>query len=460
MTQPEQFDAIIIGVGQAGKPLAIDLAAAGWNMVIVERNYAGGSCINYGCTPTKTLLASAKVAHQARHSSAYGVDTGRVQIDFKAVIDRKNKVVEQFRSGIEDKLTSTDNLTFLEGEAFFSGPKQVTVSLNDGGERTLTADHIFIDTGTHPAQPDLPGLDTVDWLTSTTLMDATELPKHLLILGGGYIGVEFSQMFRRFGSEVTIIQRGPQLLDREDADIADALTSVLTNEGITVYCNATAERVSKTKDGGIELVVKTKKGTQTLTGTHLLIAIGTAPNTDALNLKAADITTDKHGFIPVNERLETNQSGIYATGDVNGGPAFTHISYDDYRILRDNLLHNGNRTITGRPVPYTVFTDPQLGRIGLNETQAREQKKNIRVASMPMSSVARAIEVSETNGLMKVIIDANTDQILGASILGIEGGELMSMLQLAMKGKLTTEQLKETIFAHPTLAESLNSLSA
>jgi len=456
----EHFDAIIIGVGQAGKPLAVDLAGAGWKAAIIERHYVGGSCINYGCTPTKTLIASAKLAHQARRSSDYGIDTGNIQVDFTAVIDRKNKVVEQFRQGIEDKLTSTKNLTLIEGEARFSGPKQVTVKGNNGEERTLTADHIFIDTGTHSAQPNLPGLDTVHWLTSTTLMDTTELPKHLLILGGGYIGAEFSQMFRRFGSEVTIIQRGPQLLDREDADIADSLTSVLTNEGITVYCNATAERVSKTKDGEIELIIKTEKGPQTLTGTHLLIAIGTAPNTDALNLEAADIITDKHGFIPVNERLETNQPGIYATGDVNGGPAFTHISYDDYRILRDNLLHSGNRTATGRPVPYTVFTDPQLGRIGLNETQAREQKKNIKLATMPMSSVARAIEIGETNGLMKVIIDADTDQILGASILGIEGGEIMSMLQLAMMGKLTTQQLKETIFAHPTLAESLNNLFA
>jgi len=460
MTQPEQYDAIIIGVGQSGKPLAIDLAGAGWKTAIIERHYVGGSCINYGCTPTKTLLASAKLAHQARRSSDYGVDTGDVQVDFTAVIDRKNKVVEQFRQGIEKKLTSTENLTLIEGEARFSGPKQVTVEGTDGRERTLTADHIFIDTGTHSAQPDLPGLDTVDWLTSTTLMDATELPKHLLILGGGYIGTEFSQMFRRFGSEVTIIQRGPQLLNREDPDIADALTTVLTEEGITVLCNSTAERVSKTKDGEIELIIKTEKGTQTLTGTHLLIAIGTAPNTDALNLTAANIKANEKGFIPVNERLETNQPGIYATGDVTGGPAFTHISYDDYRILRDNLLHNGNRTTAGRPAPYTVFTDPQLGRIGLSETQARDQKKNIRVATMPMTSVARAIEVGETNGLMNVIIDADTDQILGASILGIEGGEIMSMLQLAMMGRLTTHQLKETIFAHPTLAEALNNLFA
>ncbi len=460
MTQPEQFDAIIIGVGQAGKPLAIDLAGAGWKTAIIERNYVGGSCINYGCTPTKTMLASAKLAHQARRSSDYGVHTGDVQVDFKAVIDRKNKVVEQFRQGIEDKLTSTKNLTLIEGEARFSGSKQVTVSLTDGGERVLAANHIFIDTGTHPARPNLPGLDTVDWLTSTTLMDVTELPKHLLILGGGYIGVEFSQMFRRFGSDVTIIQRGAQLLNREDADMADALTTVLTDEGITVHCNATAERVSKTATGEIELVVKTSTGSQTLTGTHLLIAIGTAPNTSALNLRVANIRADERGFILVNERLETNQPGVYATGDVNGGPAFTHISYDDYRILRDNLLHNGHRTTTDRPVPYTVFTDPQLGRIGLNETQARDQKKTIRVATMPMSSVARAIEVGETNGLMKVIIDADTDQILGASILGIEGGEIMSMLQLAMMGKLTTRQLKETIFAHPTLAEALNNLFA
>ena len=459
MNQPEQFDAIIIGVGQSGKPLAVDLAGAGWKTAIIERHYVGGSCINYGCTPTKTLLASAKLAHQAWQSSQYGVETGDVQVDFKAVIDRKNEVVEQFREGIEDKLTSTKNLTFIEGEAQFSGPKQVTVSGADG-ERILTAKHIIINTGTHPAQPDLSGLDNVDWYTSTTLMDATELPKHLIILGGGYIGVEFSQMFRRFGSEVTIVQRGKQLLDREDADIADALTEVLTDEGITVHCNTTAEQVQQSKSGAIELTVKTGDATQTITGTHLLIAVGTAPNTDALNLTAADIKTNEKKFVQVNERLETNQPGIYATGDVNGGPAFTHISYDDYRILRDNLLHKDNKTTTGRPVPYTVFTDPQLGRIGLNETQANEQKKNIKMATMPMSSVARAIEVGETNGLMKVVIDADTDQILGASILGIEGGEIMSMLQIAMMGKLTTQQLKEAIFAHPTLAESLNNLFA
>ena len=459
MNQPEQYDAIIIGVGQSGKPLAIDLAGAGWKTAIIERHYVGGSCINYGCTPTKTLLASAKLAHQARQSSQYGVETGDVQIDFKAVINRKNEVVEQFREGIEDKLTSTENLTFIEGEAQFSGVKQITVSGVDG-ERILTAKHIIINTGTHPAQPDLSGLDDVDWHTSTTLMDATELPKHLIILGGGYIGVEFSQMFRRFGSEVTIVQRGKQLLDREDADIAGALTEVLTDEGITVHCNTTAEQVQQSKSGAIELIVKTDDATQTITGTHLLIAVGTAPNTDALNLTAANIETNEKGFVQVSERLETNQPGIYATGDVNGGPAFTHISYDDYRILRDNLLHKGNKTTTGRPVPYTVFTDPQLGRIGLNETQANEQKKNIKMATMPMSSVARAIEVGETNGLMKVVIDADTDQILGASILGIEGGEIMSMLQIAMMGKLTTQQLKEAIFAHPTLAESLNNLFA
>ena len=459
MNTPEQYDAIIIGVGQSGKPLAVDLAGAGWKTAIIERHYVGGSCINYGCTPTKTLLASAKLAYQARQSSQYGVETGDVQVDFKAVIDRKNEVVEQFREGIEDKLTSTENLTFIEGEAQFSGPKQVTVSGADG-ERILTAKHIIINTGTHPAQPDLSGLDDVDWYTSTTLMDATELPKHLIILGGGYIGVEFSQMFRRFGSEVTIVQRGKQLLDREDADIADALTEVLTDEGITVHCNTTAEQVQQPKSGAIELTVKTGDATQTITGTHLLIAVGTAPNTDALNLTAANIETNEKKFVQVNERLETNQPGIYATGDVNGGPAFTHISYDDYRILRDNLLHKGNKTTTGRPVPYTVFTDPQLGRIGLNETQANEQKKNIKTATMPMSSVARAIEVGETNGLMKVVIDADTDQILGASILGIEGGEIMSMLQIAMMGKLTTQQLKEAIFAHPTLAESLNNLFA
>ncbi len=455
---PERFDAIIIGVGQAGKPLAQAFAKAGRSVAIIERNYVGGSCINYGCTPTKTLLASAQTAHQARHARDYGIDAGNVRVDFPAVIARKNRLVEQFRSGIEQSFDKTEYLTLIHGEARFTSPKQVAVPPPDGPERLLTADLIFINCGTHPAKPDIPGLDSVHWLTSTTIMDITTLPEHLLIVGGGYIGVEFSQMFRRFGSKVTILIRAGQLLEREDPDIANALADVLIGEGIDIQYHTTVEQVAATQTGGVAISLKMGDKTTQLTGSHLLVAVGTTPNSEALNLSAAGVETDEKGFVKVNDRLETARPGIYALGDIKGGPAFTHISYDDFRIVRQNLLENGDASIANRPVPYTVFTEPQLGRIGLNEQQAREQGKAVKIATMPMSYVARAIETDHTEGVMKVLVDAETDQILGASILGIEGGELMTMIQIAMMGKLPYQTLRDATFAHPTLAESLNNL--
>ncbi|WP_345243747.1 mercuric reductase [Nibrella saemangeumensis] len=454
----EQFDAIIIGVGQAGKPLALDLAGKGWKTAVIERNFLGGSCINYGCTPTKSLIASAQIAYHARRSGDYGITTGDVRVDYPAVKKRKDEIVEQFREGIQKKFDEAEHLTLIRGEARFTGPKQVEVALNEGGSRTLTADHIFIDTGTSPRKPDLPGLDDVPWLTSTSLMELEELPQHLLIMGGGYIGLEFGQMFRRFGSEVTLIERGDQLLSREDKDIADEMATFLRDEGIIIHLNTQIERVNQDASGAIELSLKTGDKSDKVSGSHLLIAIGTTPNTAALNLEAVGIETDKHGYIQINERLETSQPGICALGDVKGGPAFTHISYDDYRVIRQNLLEGGNATITNRPVPYTVFTDPQLGRIGLSEREAHEQGRTFKIASIPMSSVARAIETSQTNGLMKAIVDADTGQILGAAILGLEGGELMAMLQIAMMGNVPYTSLKDAVFAHPTLAESLNTL--
>ncbi|MBO0949822.1 mercuric reductase [Fibrella forsythiae] len=454
----EPFDALIIGVGQSGKPLATALAKKGWRTAIIERNQVGGSCINYGCTPTKTLLSSAEMAFQARRAAEFGIDIADIGVDFKAVIERKDKVVQKFRDGINDSFAETENLTFIQGEARFTAPREIAVKLPAGGQRNLTANYIFIDCGTHPKKPDLPGLDTVSWVTSTELMDATELPEHLLILGGGYIGVEFSQMFRRFGSEVTIIERGDQLLSREDKDIADELTKILEDEGVRVMTNTSVEQVSRSGDNGVTLALKTDKGPVLLTGTKLLVVTGTTPNTAALNLTAAGITTDEHGFIQVNDKLETSQPGVYALGDIKGGPAFTHISYDDYRVVKKNLLEGGDASIVGRPVPYTIFTDPQLGRVGLSETEARQQGKSIKVASMPMSSVARAIETNRTGGLMKVIIDADTDQILGAAILGMEGGEVMTMLQIAMMGNVTYPRLRDAVFAHPTLAEALNNV--
>jgi len=456
--RPEHVEVIIIGVGQAGKPLAQAFADKGHSVALVERNYVGGSCINYGCTPTKTLLASAQMAYQARRSREYGIKTGKVTVDFPAVIERKNDVVETFRKSIEDSLGKAKNLRLIQGEARFSGPKEVTVSGPDGQTRTLTADLIFINVGTRPKEPAITGIDTVNWLTSTTIMDIETLPEHLLIVGGGYIGVEFSQMFRRFGSQVTLLVRGGQLLPREDPDVAGELAKILTDEGINIKFDADIQHIDKNGSDGITIKSKVDGKMTQVSGSHLLVAIGTTPNTDSLNLPAAGIETDEAGFVTVNDRLETNQTGVYALGDSKGGPAFTHISYDDYRVVRENLLQNGSRTITDRPVPYTVFTDPQLGRIGLSEQQARQQGKAVKVAKMPMSWVGRAIETGHTEGFMKVLIDPDSDQILGAAVLGMEGGELMTMLQIAMMGRLPYQQLQDAVFAHPTLAESFNNL--
>ena len=453
----EHFDAIIIGVGQAGKPLALALSKEGRKVAVVERHLVGGSCINYGCTPTKTMVASAKAAHEGRRASEYGVKVGNVQVAYTAVKKRKDKVVEQFREGVQNGLDEAENVTLIRGEASFSGPKEIEVSLNEEGKRTLTADQIFINTGTSARVPDLDGLEDVEWLTSTSLLDLEELPEHLLILGGGYIGLEFGQMYRRFGSNVTIIERGSQLLKREDKDIADEGAAFLKEEDITIHLESEVKKVTKSS-GGITLTFEKENKTHQVTGSHLLIAIGTTPNTKALNLKAAGVDTNDKGYIKVNDQLETSQPGVYALGDVKGGPKFTHVSYDDYRVVKQNLLDNGNATIADRKVPYTVFTDPQLGRIGLSEKQAKEQNKAIKIASMPMSSVARAIETSHTTGMMKVVIDAKTDQILGAAILGMEGGEIMSLLQIAMMGQLPYQRIRDGVFSHPTLAESLNNL--
>lgn len=454
----DRFDAIIIGVGQAGKPLALAIAEKGWKTAVVERNFVGGSCINYGCTPTKALIASAQMARQARRSDAYGITTGAVEVDYSAVKKRKDQIVEQFREGIQQSFDKAENLTLIRGEARFSGPKQVEVALTKGGTQTLTADYIFIDTGTSPRVPEINGLATIPWLTSTSLMDLEEQPEHLLILGGGYIGLEFGQMFRRFGSKITLIERSDQLLSREDKDIADELAGILGDEEIDIRLNTEVAHVSRTSDGLVELSITTGGNTDKITGSHLLLAIGTTPNTGALQLEAAGIKTDKHGYIDVSDQLETSQPGVYALGDVKGGPAFTHISYDDFRIIKENLLAGGQASIAGRPVPYTVFTDPQLGRIGISEKEAQEQGLTVKVASMPMSWVARAIETSQTNGLMKVVVDAKTSQILGAAVLGMEGGELMAMLQIAMMGQVPYQKLRDAVFAHPTLAESLNTL--
>jgi pyruvate/2-oxoglutarate dehydrogenase complex dihydrolipoamide dehydrogenase (E3) component len=450
------FDAIIIGAGQAALPLAVALAGAGWKTALIEKEHLGGTCINEGCTPTKTMVASARVAYLATRGIHYGVNAGDVSVDMARVRERKREIVNSFRSGSERRVQK-ENLETYFGEGSFTSPTTVAVRLANGEVKELTAKHIFINAGARPIKPTLPGLDMVPTLDSTSIMELDKVPEHLLVLGGGYIGLEFAQMFRRFGSKVTIIQQRGQLLGREDTDVAEEVAKILREDGIDVLLNTTTLKAEKV-NSEICLTVKTPEGERTFKGSHLLVATGRTPNSDTLGLAAAGIETDKHGFIKVNDRLETNVAGIYALGDIKGGPAFTHISYDDFRIIQANLLGNGNATTNGRMVPYTVFIDPQLGRIGLSETEAKEQGLNYRVAKIPMTYVARALETDETRGFLKAIVDADSNQILGFTALGFEGGELASLVQVAMLGNLPHTVLRDGIFSHPGLAEGLNTL--
>ena len=458
MTQTKHYDAIVIGAGQAGGPLSTTLAKAGWKTALIERVHVGGCCINEGCTPTKTMVASARVAYLARRGADYGVQTGPVTIDMTKVRQRKRDIVESFRNSGQRRIETTEGVDLLMGEASFTGPKTLELRLNNGEMRQLTASTILINAGARPAKPSITGVEAVSTLDSTSIMELDVVPEHLLIVGGGYIGLEFGQMFRRFGSQVTVIQRGAYLLAREDTDVAEEVAKIMREDGLEVLLETKPMSVKQLSEGNIQLMVQTKTGERILNGSHLLMAAGRVPNSDWLNLDAAGIQTDKRGFIQVNERLETNVPGIYALGDIKGGPAFTHISYDDFRIIRTNLLEKGNASIHERLVPYTVFIDPQLGRVGLSETDARAQGRNIKVATLPMNYVARALEMDESRGFMKAVVDADTGQILGAAVLGIEGGEIMAILEVAMIGKVPYTVLRDGVFAHPTLAESLNNL--
>jgi pyruvate/2-oxoglutarate dehydrogenase complex dihydrolipoamide dehydrogenase (E3) component len=453
----ERIDCVVIGAGQAGGPLASALARAGRRTVLVEREHAGGTCINRGCTPTKTMVASARAAYLARRAEEYGVTASGVAVDLPSVRRRKQEVVESFRAGSERRLAAA-GVELIRGEASFTGPRELEVRLAGGGTRRISAELVFINTGGRPARPPVAGLAGVDTLDSTSIMELDRIPDHLVVLGGGYIGLEFAQMYRRFGSRVTVIQHGPQLLGREDRDIADAVTAILREDGIEIRLNTEARQVRALADGAIELTLRSPEGAATVAGTHLLVATGRVPNTAELNLAAAGVETDAHGFVRANERLQTTAPGVYALGDVKGGPAFTHVSYDDFRVIRVNLLEGGSATTRERLVPYVVFIDPQLGRVGMSEEEALASGRRVGVARMPMSYVARAIEVGETRGVIKAIVDLDTDRILGCAVLGIEGGELMSVLQVAMLGGLPYTALRDGIFAHPTLAESLNNL--
>jgi pyruvate/2-oxoglutarate dehydrogenase complex dihydrolipoamide dehydrogenase (E3) component len=454
----QHYDAVVIGAGQAGVPLSQALAGSGRSTALIEREHVGGTCINVGCTPTKTMVASAKTAYIDRRSAEYGVHNGPVSVDMREVRSRKRAMVDSFRASNLRRIEAAEGLDLISGEASFTDPRTLAVRTNDGEALELVAENVFINAGARPTNPPIEGLDEVPALNSTSVMELGELPEHLLVLGGSYVGLEFAQMFRRFGSEVTVVQRSGQLMGREDADIAEAVAEILREDGIEVLLGTQTRRAEQDGAGKIVLTVGTSGGERTISGSHLLVAAGRPPNTETLNLGAAGITTDKRGFIEANERLETSAPGVYALGDVKGGAAFTHISYDDFRIIRTNLLEGGNATITNRQVPYTMFIDPQLGRVGLTEQEARDQGLDVLVAKIPMSYVSRAVELGETRGLMKAVVDAESAQILGCAVLGIEGGEIMAMIQIAMLGKMPYTALRNAVFAHPTLAESLNTL--
>ena len=461
MSASEHYQAIVIGSGQGGTPLCQALANAGLRTALVERAHVGGTCVNEGCTPTKTMVASGRVAYLAQRGADYGVHTGAITVDLSRVRERKRDIVNKFRDGNQARIEKTPNLELIFGEASFTDAHSIQVCLRDSSQRMLTADRFFINAGCRAGVPSLEGLQSVSYLDSTSIMELDAVPEHLLVIGGGYIGLEFGQLFRRLGSRVTIVQHAPQLLGGEDADVAAEVLAILRQDGVDVLLNAKVQRVAK---DGAQIKMSVVQGeaaggeTRTITGSHLLVATGRVPNSDTLNIAAAGIAADKRGFIQVNAKLETTVAGIFALGDIKGGPAFTHISYDDFRVLRTNLLEKGSASIEGRLVPYTLFIDPQLGRVGMTEAEARARSLKMRVAKMPMSRVARALEVDETRGFMKAIVDAESGQILGAAVLGLEGGEVMSMIQLAMMGKLPYTALYNGVFSHPNLSEALNNL--
>jgi pyruvate/2-oxoglutarate dehydrogenase complex dihydrolipoamide dehydrogenase (E3) component len=441
------YDALVIGSGQAGNPLSFRLADQGWKVALIEKGPLGGTCVNTGCTPTKTMVASAQVAHYARTAEKYGVRVGEVSVDLPRIIARKDKVVGGSRGGLERKVEQRKNLHLYRGQARFLSPHQVSV-----GDQVLESERIFINTGTRPNIPRLEGLDQLEYLTNASVMELRKVPEHLLVLGGGYIGMEFGQMFRRFGSQVTVVQSAAQLLPHEDADVVQEMQRALESEGIRFLTSARTTRAAKDK-GAVVLTVDVGGQSETLRGSHLLVATGRRPNTDDLGLEKAGVQLSPEGFVRVNNRLETNVPGIWALGDVKGGPAFTHISFNDYQIVYGNLIEGKSLNTDHRLVPYAVFTDPELGRVGQTEKEARASGRKLKIGKIPMSWVARAIERDETTGLMKVVVDAATDRILGAAVLGSEGGELVQLLGTVMLAEAPYTLLKGAIYIHPTLAE-------
>lgn len=441
------FDAIIIGAGQAGPSLAGRLTAAGKKVALIERKLVGGTCVNTGCMPTKAMVASAYAAHLARRGADYGVVTGKVSIDFARVMARKDKVRFDARKGNEDWLAGMQGLTFVRGHARFESPTEIRV-----GEELLSAGQIFLNVGGRAVVPDFPGIRDVPYLDNVSMMELGEVPKHLIVVGGSYIGLEFAQMFRRFGSDVTVIEKGPRLIAREDEDISAAVRDILEREGIAIRTGAECIRFFKTGDS-VGAGVDCTAGTPEILGSHILLATGRRPNTDDLGLDKAGVAADKRGYITVDERLETSAHGIFAMGDCNGRGAFTHTAYNDFEIVAANLLDNEPRKVSDRIQTYALYIDPPLGRAGMSETEARKTGRKLLIGTRPMTRVGRAKEKGETLGFMKVIADAETKEILGASILGTGGDEAVQSILDVMYASKPYTAITHAVHIHPTVSE-------
>jgi pyruvate/2-oxoglutarate dehydrogenase complex dihydrolipoamide dehydrogenase (E3) component len=440
-----RFDAIIVGAGQAGPSLAGRLTAAGQTVAMVERKLIGGTCVNTGCIPTKTLVASAEAAHMARRGADFGVETGAVSVDMAKVKARKDDIMLSDRKGVEDWLDGMDGCTVIRGHARFEDPHTMRV-----GDETLSAERIFLNVGGRAVVPDTPGLADIDFLTNVSILELDTLPEHLVIVGGSYIALEFAQMYRRFGAKVTVVERGSRLTSREDEDVSETIRTILQNEGIDIIVDADDIRITK-RDNGFELTPRA--GAAPIAGSHLLMAVGRRPNTDDLGLEHAGVQTDKRGYIVVDDELKTSVDHIWAMGDCNGKGAFTHTSYNDFEIVAANLLDGDPRRVSDRIPTYALFIDPPLGRAGLTVDQVRASGRPALVGQRPMTRVGRAVEKGETQGFMKVVVDAETKQILGAAILGVGGDEAIHCILDVMSAKAPYTTLARTMHIHPTVCE-------
>jgi len=442
-----RYDAIIVGAGQAGPPLAGRLTAAGQTVAVIERKLVGGTCVNTGCIPTKTLVASAHVAHSARRSAEYGIGTGDVVVDMAKVKARKDAISQGDREGLESWLEGMENCTFIRGHARFEGPHVIRVD-----DQVLEADQIFLNVGGRATAPPIPGLDEVDYLTNVGILELDVVPEHLVIIGGSYIGLEFAQMYRRFGARVTVVERGPRVTAREDEDVSEAIQEILEGEGIVVHVGATDMRITA-RDNGFDLYPR--DGADPVSGSHLLVATGRRPNTDDLGLEAAGIETDERGYVVVDDQLRTTVDGVWAMGDCNGKGAFTHTSYNDFEIVAANLLDDDPRRVSDRVPTYALYVDPPLGRAGMSTDEVRKSGRKALVGKRPMTRVGRAVEKGETRGFMKVLVDAETEEILGASILGVGGDEVVQDILDVMTAKLPYTAISRTMHIHPTVSELL-----